>query len=543
MIWNPTHTNTANPIALLLLAAGLFVTLSTGLVVLREYRDHTTERHGDLKIAAQMLASTIAEPAAAGNTSAIRQALRSVGREPDLESIVVVGAGGEILAETSARIFSVTEPGLGGDWVLPFDLLKDRPFTVEVPLRHVGQIVGTLRMTARGGTLGARFAGHLVDALLAALFAALAGVAVSDRLRKRTQSPDIEPTQDADARVHPVTDESTPPAAPVLALPAPDSSSVPCNAHHKSDTVIRLVANADRRSPEPKSQSATGSARALLVGFSAEDASDLARALDRIHIRSNVSSTGRSACNRALTGTYDLLFVECRGDQSPGKALIQDIRRSESHQGQNCLPIVAALDDISWTRSKPWLDAGADECLALPVRMPALAVITMRWIGSDAAPGQEHGSNQNRLPKSNAEETLRLPRELERLPILDFNRIGQMTDPHLNDHAAQCFVHGMTMFEANIPTAMESLRHAITRNDGEAVKTIASTMQAMATEAGAVRLSRISAALAGNSDRLSKAESNRLYRLCVQEMAVAISALSRQRQNLQIRRSVALDAG
>ena len=169
--------------------------------------------------------------------------------------------------------------------------------------------------------------------------------------------------------------------------------------------------------------------------------------------------------------------------------------------------------------------------------MPALALITMRWIGSENAPGRASASNQNRPPQSTSEEALRLPRELETLPILDFSRIGQMTDPHLNDQAAQCFVHGMTMFEANIPAAMETLRHAIEQNDGEAVKTIASTMQAMATEAGAVRLSRISAALAGNSDRLSKSESNRLYRLCVQEMAVAVSALSRQRQNLQKRRT------
>ena len=348
MNWMPTPTITARPIGPLLLAAGLFVTLSMGLVTLRESRDHISARHGDLTIAARVLASTIAEPTAAKNTAGIREGLHTIGRVSGLESITIFSTDGEILGETSARLFS-TVPGSGNNWTLPFDLFEDRLHTIETAIRHGGQIVGTLQMTARGDTLGQRLAGQLGDLLFAALFAALAGLAVFDRLQNHARRRGNNPKPNADNGEQPDSDANIQPAARILALPEPDSPITTCKTRQEPDTFARVEANKDRPFAEQESQATTRAARALLVGFSTDDASNLARALDRIHIQSDLSPTGQSACNRALTGIYSLLFVECRGDQSAGSDLIRHIRQSESRRQRNRLPIVAGLDKVAWT--------------------------------------------------------------------------------------------------------------------------------------------------------------------------------------------------
>jgi CheY-like chemotaxis protein/HPt (histidine-containing phosphotransfer) domain-containing protein len=102
--------------------------------------------------------------------------------------------------------------------------------------------------------------------------------------------------------------------------------------------------------------------------------------------RADVAGDGVEACEKASTGGYDAILMDCRMPRMDGFTATADLRRRERVHGGH-VPIIAMTASALVADRERCLAAGMDDYLAKPVNPAELADALQRWIaGAIAGP-------------------------------------------------------------------------------------------------------------------------------------------------------------
>lgn len=178
----------------LAVAVALLINLALGLW--QETQRWTSAKRESLVGTGEILAAATGRAIVARDASALRQALRAVGKIPDLLYVAVEDANGQELASMGDAIRLGTDLDLSaGDAVPLLALLGARTLQMELPVLEGGAPVGTIRLVMDTRDLYARYRELLFGSLWAALVALSIGLVMSLWLQRAITAPLVRLTR------------------------------------------------------------------------------------------------------------------------------------------------------------------------------------------------------------------------------------------------------------------------------------------------------------------------------------------------------------
>ena len=103
----------------------------------------------------------------------------------------------------------------------------------------------------------------------------------------------------------------------------------------------------------------------------------VSRMLERLGHRSEVAINGRDALDRAKTGTFDLILMDCQMPEMDGFEATARIRAALA--GRRRIPILALTANASDADRQRCLEAGMDAHLSKPLKLERLAEALATW--------------------------------------------------------------------------------------------------------------------------------------------------------------------
>lgn len=97
----------------------------------------------------------------------------------------------------------------------------------------------------------------------------------------------------------------------------------------------------------------------------------------------DVVANGGDAVEKALSGRYDLVFMDVHMPGMDGYEATARIRAKCAETGADHLPIIALTANAMAEDKRRCLDAGMDDFLSKPIEIEALKTLLARWAGSD----------------------------------------------------------------------------------------------------------------------------------------------------------------
>ena len=176
---------------LVLASIGLAVTLIAGVSTWRDANRDAAIQATRLSSATQVLATLSAGAASSGDRAQAYAAIRAVALMPEVSYARIESVNGALLAETGAGARLSTDARVGDVRHPPsfLQLMRSRSVQATAPIvdarRAVGRVVVLGQVSGEAGRVGQ----SLLISLLAALIAAIAGLAVAWRLQKGISGP------------------------------------------------------------------------------------------------------------------------------------------------------------------------------------------------------------------------------------------------------------------------------------------------------------------------------------------------------------------
>jgi PAS domain S-box-containing protein len=102
--------------------------------------------------------------------------------------------------------------------------------------------------------------------------------------------------------------------------------------------------------------------------------------LQRLGLAVEVADTALSAIDRAASGAFDLIFMDCQMPEVDG---YEATRRLLEQLGERCPPVVAMTAHVEPAQRDEARAAGMRDYLAKPLSMEALAAVLARWLGPE----------------------------------------------------------------------------------------------------------------------------------------------------------------
>ena len=197
----------------------LAIVISTVASAWREADRFAVAKRAELSGTANVFASAVADDLATNNRTLAYQKLRAIARIPGIKFAGVENAEGRRFAEIGAGVvLERTRPGNSTGWFSSFDLLFQDSVEVGVDVFKSGRIIGRLVLVADASELRDRLMEGLISAGVAALIAALFGIAVAWRWQRRITGPiqnltramaEVRKTQDFTQQVERQSDDET----------------------------------------------------------------------------------------------------------------------------------------------------------------------------------------------------------------------------------------------------------------------------------------------------------------------------------------------
>jgi signal transduction histidine kinase/DNA-binding response OmpR family regulator len=103
------------------------------------------------------------------------------------------------------------------------------------------------------------------------------------------------------------------------------------------------------------------------------------RMLERLGIRADLAANGREAVEMVGMFPYDLLFLDCQMPEMDGYEAAAEIRRRESMSGRRMAVVAMTAEALAGCRER-CLQAGMDDFIAKPVRLPDLVAALRKWV-------------------------------------------------------------------------------------------------------------------------------------------------------------------
>lgn len=176
---------------LVLRAVGVAVFILAAVSIWQETELYAATKRQSLLAAAEVIASATGPATAANNRTAVLEAIRAIGRIPNLAHARVIGPTGAVLASIGGGAQLDRDPrlGLGSDEIPTINILYSHTIEVSVPVIHAGVNVGKLILVSNTGDLLEKLIHTLQVIAVGALAALLIGLAVAQQLQKSITGP------------------------------------------------------------------------------------------------------------------------------------------------------------------------------------------------------------------------------------------------------------------------------------------------------------------------------------------------------------------
>ena len=176
---------------LVLGAVGVAVFILAAVSIWQETALYAATKRQSLLAAAELIASAAGPATAAKNGTAILEAIRAIGRIPNLAHARVIGPTGVVLASIGGGVQLDQDPRLdiGRDEIPTINILFSHTIEVRVPIIHAGENIGKLILVSNTGDLLEKLIHTLQIIAVGAVAALLIALAVARQLQKSITGP------------------------------------------------------------------------------------------------------------------------------------------------------------------------------------------------------------------------------------------------------------------------------------------------------------------------------------------------------------------
>ena len=183
-------TSIKRKISIVVLCAVLLaIAIATAASAWRDAQRFAVAKRTELTGTANVFASAVADDLAAGNRQEAYRKLRAIAHLPGIQFARVEDTKGVRFAEIGAGVMLQSNQPDGTGWFGAFDVLFQDTAEVTVDIFKSGQVIGKLSLMSESSELRDRLRESLFHAGIAALIAALFGIAVAWRMQSRITGP------------------------------------------------------------------------------------------------------------------------------------------------------------------------------------------------------------------------------------------------------------------------------------------------------------------------------------------------------------------
>jgi CheY-like chemotaxis protein/HPt (histidine-containing phosphotransfer) domain-containing protein len=238
-------------------------------------------------------------------------------------------------------------------------------------------------------------------------------------------------------------------------------------------TQERLMAQPLDRPPVTRPVGVPVLGRVLLAEDNPVNQQVAAAILERLGLRVDVAGNGKEALEQLALLPYDLVFMDCEMPEMDGYAATAEIRRQTT--GAPRIPIVAMTAHAMEGDRERCLAAGMDDYVTKPVNPAVIEAVIRRWIRTSR--------DGNGTPPA-----------AEAAAVLDRQRLTQLRST-LGSGDGSLFRKVVEAFLGDTRARLVALRHALDRDDREAVRQLAHTLRGSCLNLGALRMTEVATAL------------------------------------------------
>ena len=204
--------------------------------------------------------------------------------------------------------------------------------------------------------------------------------------------------------------------------------------------------------------------------------------LERLGCQVEIAVNGDEAVQKARSGQYGLILMDCQMPQVDGYTATVEIRAGES--GGTRVPIIAMTANVQKQDSERCMSSGMDDFLPKPIKLDMLESILERW-----------------LPP--VETTPQAGRENSPAATLDERVMSELRDT-IGGNLGGLF----QVFLEDIPGYIHTLEESIAADDAEALVQAAHAIKGSSGNVGATRLAKIARELEqlGRSSTVTEAD-------------------------------------
>ena len=175
---------------LVILSVGVALVCSAILSVWQASTTYLLDKRESLLATANVIAGSSSRGVAAGDTTLVKDSLRSIARLPGFAYARIEGNDGEVLAQVGGAVHLSNDLALDdGERSSLYTFLRTRTVQVSVPIVSGGRPVGRVVLVGKTGDLATRFLGVLAIASLGALLAVGIGLSIAHRMQRSITLP------------------------------------------------------------------------------------------------------------------------------------------------------------------------------------------------------------------------------------------------------------------------------------------------------------------------------------------------------------------
>jgi two-component system sensor histidine kinase/response regulator len=191
--------------------------------------------------------------------------------------------------------------------------------------------------------------------------------------------------------------------------------------------------------------------------------------LGKLGCRSGFAHDGRDAVEKALTGEFAAILMDCELPELDGYEATRRIRAAESLGAR--IPVIAMTANSMPGDRALCLAAGMDDYLSKPVLQLELSAVVSRWVPSARA------RDDHDVPTS-------VDRDDEDDQMLDGATVAQLRDCLTSEMRSGL----IGTFEQSLPKCIQRLRGALERRDYGEIGSVAHLLKGTSATLGANRL-------------------------------------------------------
>ncbi len=132
--------------------------------------------------------------------------------------------------------------------------------------------------------------------------------------------------------------------------------------------------------------------------------------LENLGVAVEVTDDGKMAYDRLANADFDLVLMDCQMPEWDGLTATRAVRRRETEQGKQRLPIIALTANAMAGYDEICRQAGMDDYLAKPISEEALVQALARWLPQHVRSGEAAEANRPEVAANNSYDIEKLRR-------------------------------------------------------------------------------------------------------------------------------------